>query len=84
MRQLSGIDVSSWPTARIVAGDLAAADLAERLAAKVTFTTDAPADAAGLRAGRDDKRARRKARREARQIEVDGSDATPDTEPASR
>ena len=81
---LSGVDVSAWPTARILAGDLAAADLAERLAAKVTFTTEVPADVARRRQRRDDKRARRKARREASQAEGDdGSAAAPGTESAS-
>ena len=42
--RLSGLDVSAWPTAKIARGQLAAADLATRLAAKATFSPR-PADA---------------------------------------
>ena len=58
---LSGIDVSSWPTAQVAAGSMTAEDLAEALAAKVIFSADAPSEAAEERRRKAERRRRRKA-----------------------
>lgn len=58
---LSGIDVSTWPTAQVASGSLPAADLAAALAAKVRFTT--PEEAARRRRRAEAKARRKSARR---------------------
>jgi hypothetical protein len=60
---LSGLDVSAWPTAQVANGSLPPSELAARLAAKVTFVEDTPADAARQRQRRDKAKERRKRRR---------------------
>ena len=64
--KLSGLDVSLWPTARVADGSLPAADLAAALAAKFTFTTEVPEDAARQRRRRARAAEQRKAARRAR------------------